>query len=385
MTGRIIIFFMLLCVATWDLEAATVEFFFEPGCEECEQIEEKILPKLEPRFEIIRRDIGVESNLIYLLRLENQTGYPGPERAYLVLNGRHAFGNPLKDSGHFFQEVERLIKAGQASCLSAVDQQQNNGGATGSLSCVETDEDPVRSRFEKMTFSVVLLAGLLDGINPCAISTLIFFMSLLAVSKVRSRQLFFLGVSFCLASFVTYLALGFGLLRVLHLFSGFTLFRSVLEWGVTVLLVLFALLSFRDAVRFRRSGKGEDVTLQLSTGMKKRIHSVMRRGLKTGHLILGGLLIGTAVTALESVCTGQVYVPTLVLILKGNALGNSRAWLYLLAYNLLFILPLVLIFAAVYFGLRTETLLQWSRKNVVFSKILLGLFFVLLAVLFCLL
>jgi hypothetical protein len=46
-----------------------------------------------------------------------------------------------------------------------------------------------------------------------------------------------------------------------------------------------------------------------------------------------GLLIGVVVTALESVCTGQVYVPTLVLILKNNALAESRAWLYLLAYN----------------------------------------------------
>lgn len=44
---------------------ARFEFFFEPGCEACEQIEEQILPQLEPRFEIIRRDIGVESNLVY--------------------------------------------------------------------------------------------------------------------------------------------------------------------------------------------------------------------------------------------------------------------------------------------------------------------------------
>ena len=366
--GRIIIFFMLLCRAAWGLEPAAFEFFFEPGCEECEKIEEKILPQLEPQFEIIRRDVGVESNLVYLLRLENQTGYPGPERAYLVLNGRHAFGNPLPDPEAFFRQVDELLNATPEPLLFA-----------------ELDENPVRSRFEEMTLSVVLLAGLLDGINPCAISTLIFFMSLLAVSKVRSRPLIFLGVSFCLASFVTYLALGFGLLRVLHLFSGFTRFRSVVEWGMTALLVLFALLSFRDAVRFRRSGKGEDVTLQLSTGMKKRIHSVMRRGLKTRHLILGGLMIGTAVTALESVCTGQVYVPTLVLILKGDALGESRAWLYLLSYNLLFILPLVLIFIAVYFGLKTVALLQWSRKNVVFSKTMLGLFFILLAVLFRLL
>jgi len=187
-----------------------------------------------------------------------------------------------------------------------------------------------------------------------------------------------------LASFLTYLALGFGLLRFLHIFSGFTVLRSAVEWGMAVLLLLLAFLSFRDAIRFRRSHDGHDVTLQLSTGMKMRIHSVMRRGLGSGSIILGGLLVGVAVTALESVCTGQVYVPTLVLILKDSAFGESRAWFYLMAYNLLFILPLVLVFAAVYFGLKTETLLMWSRKNVVVSKTLLGLFFLLMAVLFSL-
>ncbi len=112
--------------------------------------------------------------------------------------------------------------------------------------------------------------------------------------------------------------------------------------------------------------------------MKKRIHGVMRYGLGSTSIFLGGLLIGTAVTALESVCTGQVYVPTLVLILKDSAFSEARAWLLLLLYNVLFILPLTIVFIAVYFGFRTKSLLTWSRRNVVTSKFLLGLFFVLM-------
>lgn len=367
MKKLIFILFMLSTLCWRSAFAAQIEFFFEPGCEDCEQIEAKILPQLEKRVQVVHRDIGIESNLVHLLQMEHQSGYAGPERAYLVLNELHAFGNPLGNPEAFFAEVDRLLA---------------DGAEPSSVS--EPDEDVVRSRFNEMTLPVVLVAGLLDGINPCAISTLVFFMSLLAVSKVRSRQLILLGVSFCSASFLTYLALGFGLLRFLHFFSGFTALRSAVEWGMTALLLAAAVFSFRDAVRFRKSHDGHDVTLQLSTGMKKRIHSVMRRGLGAGSLFFGGLLIGVAVTALESVCTGQVYVPTLVLILKKAALSDLRAWLYLLAYNILFILPLVLVFTAVYFGLRTETLLAWSRRNVVFSKTLLGLFFILMAALFML-
>ena len=46
----------------------------------------------------------------------------------------------------------------------------------------EADE-VVRRTADGLTFSVVALGGLLDGFNPCAVSTLIFFMSVLAVAK----------------------------------------------------------------------------------------------------------------------------------------------------------------------------------------------------------
>ncbi len=256
---------------------------------------------------------------------------------------------------------------------------------TGALPCAGdkyiSGNEIFKERINTFTLPAVITAGLIDGINPCAISTLVFFMSLLAVSKVRRRQLILLGVTYVLASFLTYLALGFGLFRVLHMFSGFTALRSAVEWGMIAILLVLAFLSFRDAIRFRKTGRADDVTLQLSTGMKQRIHGVMHHGLGSTSIFLGGLLIGTAVTALESVCTGQVYVPTLVLILKDSAFSESKAWVLLLLYNLMFILPLVTVFIAVYFGLKTEVLLAWSRKNVVLSKALLGVFFILMTLL----
>ena len=102
------------------------------------------------------------------------------------------------------------------------------------------------------------------------------------------------------------------------------------------------------------------------------------RGL--GRLALGGLVVGGLVTALESVCTGQVYVPTMVLVIKSGGLA-SQAWSYLLLYNAMFVVPLVLVFVLTFMGMRTQTLLEWSKKNVVFSKVLLGLFFLAMAVL----
>lgn len=361
----------LLGKAVYSSEPVHIDFFYEPGCRDCERITSELLPQLEQRFpgacRVQPHDIGMETNFLYLLHLENELGYKQPERAFLIVNRQYVFGAaPSPDE--FFSRIDELLE-NRAACPPP--QAVPDGLA--------------EKRYSGFTFPAVLAAGFIDGINPCAVSTLVFFMSLLSVAKVRNRALLLMGVSFCLASFLTYLSLGFGLFRILHLFSGFTVLRGVIECGMAAVLLMLAVLSFRDAIRFRKTACAGDVTLQLSAGMKKRIHGVVRRGLGNTSVILGGLFIGTVVTALESVCTGQVYVPTLILILKDSAFSQTRAWLLLLLYNLMFILPLAAVFTAVYFGLRTETLLAWSRRNVVVSKVLLGLLFLFMALLIALL
>jgi len=51
----------------------------------------------------------------------------------------------------------------------------------------------------------------------------------------------------------------------------------------------------------------------------------------------------------------------------------------------MFIMPLVVIFILTCFGLRMQTLFDWSKKNVVANKVLQGMFFLVLAVLVLLL
>ena len=139
-------------------------------------------------------------------------------------------------------------------------------------------------------------------------------------------------------------------------------------------------MSFRDAVRFRASGDSGDVTLQLPRRIKDRMHGIIRRNLGSPRLVTGAFAIGVAVTALESVCTGQVYLPTLVMLIEQRR-SMASATGYLLLYNVLFILPLVVAFGLAYAGVSVEQFVKWSRRNVVPSKIALGLFFLAMAVL----
>jgi hypothetical protein len=51
----------------------------------------------------------------------------------------------------------------------------------------------------------------------------------------------------------------------------------------------------------------------------------------------------------------------------------------------MFMAPLVAVFMVTYFGLTAQTLIEWSKKNVVIGKILMGILFIVLAALIWLL
>lgn len=365
-------------------EPIVVDYFYEPGCSECEKIETRILPALEAafsgRYVLLKHDTGIETNVLFLLNLEKTLGVSNNSMNCMYLDRRYPFYGFAAINDGLLGKMREVVTSRTTSNAAKVAVAVPSG-TTGNL---------VVDRVSGLTTTVVMMGGLLDGINPCAISTLIFFMSLLAVARVSRQGLLVMGLSFCLASFMTYVALGFGLLRALHLLDGFMMIRHCLEYGMVGLLGVMAVLSFRDAWRYNRSHNPKDVTLQLPSGAKTRIHNIMRSGVRMRNLAMGGLLTGFVVTAIESVCTGQVYVPTLVLIIKNSpaagAAGNLsgltfHAWKWLLLYNAMFMIPLVVVFTVTFLGLRTDSLLKWSQKNVITSKILLGCFFISMAVL----
>jgi hypothetical protein len=100
----------------------------------------------------------------------------------------------------------------------------------------------------------------------------------------------------------------------------------------------------------------------------------MRRGLKTSNLLFAAVGIGITVTLFEAACTGQVYLPAIVLMLN-DPLLSERAWLWLVVYNLLFIAPLLVIFTLSYIGISSSSYANWSKLNYGKTRIALTLLF----------
>ena len=353
------------------LQPVAVDFFFEPGCKDCARVREEVLPELDARFgatfAIRERDLGIETNYLALLACMDRLGVKENAPVYMLVDGAQLLAgfDPIATN------LAACIEGQLAARLSASAPPPPPSPAPG-------ESDVLSARMRSFTIGSVLFAGLIDGINPCAFSTLVFLISVLSMAGTVGRRLLLIGAVFCLASFLTYTAIGLGLLRALHTLAYFRLLQKIVDRLLIVLLLGLSLFSFRDALRFHRTHHAKDVSLQLPDGIKRLIHRLLRTGFGSGAQVASAFVVGAAVTGLESVCTGQVYVPTLALIVKsGNDAGRGIG--FLLLYNLMFILPLVVVFLLTYRGLKLAQLLSWSARNVVVSKILLGLLFLALA------
>ena len=352
-------------------ESVVIDYFFEATCKECKLIKEGLLPQIAERFggfyQLNLYDISRATNIARLVTCQERLKVSKNEPVMMVLDYSYALNG--------FNEIKTGLVARIDECIAA---RQEEGWKIPVSVEVDAAGNVVQERMKMFTLPVIIFNGFIDGLNPCAISTLVFFMSLLSVAKVRGSALLALGISYTVATFVVYTAIGLGLLEAIRYLNAFNTAGLVIKYLMATVLVALASISFRDAYRFRISGRASDITLQLPDGIKGLTHRIMKRGLSHGSLLVGGLIIGALVTVLESVCTGQAYLPTLVYIIKSGT-DTSTAWTYLLIYNAMFVIPLVLAFTATYYGTRSEKLLDWSRSNVVPAKVALGILFLAIA------
>lgn len=96
--------------------------------------------------------------------------------------------------------------------------------------------------------------------------------------------------------------------------------------------------------------------------------------MRTRRLVLAAFAVGIVISLLESVCTGQVYLPTIVYVLKDRGLA-ARPLACLVLYNLMFIMPLLAVFGLVFAGMTSTRLLTFSKRHLALSKTLLALLF----------
>jgi len=242
-----------------------------------------------------------------------------------------------------------------------------------------TDNALLKEKVDRFSFWAIVGLGIVDGINPCAIATMIFLISFMAAQKRSRRDILIIGLSYTTTVFVTYTIIGVTAFEFLSVMKQTAIISSAIKWIAVALAGTVALLSFIDAFRFKKSGDTKTITLQLPNSIKKQIHKVINGNMKQGNLVAGTIITGFLVTLLETFCTGQTYLPAIQAMVKSSEL-RAEGWGRLLFYNLLFVLPLLIVMVAAYFGMTWNALAKKTQKNMVLLKIILGVVMTFLTV-----
>ncbi len=346
-----------------------VLFFHKPGCEECRRARELLasMKSSFPGLEVTEANIMEAASTLLNQALCARFSVPSAHHTVTPALFSQA-GFSIRDDispatvGALLQRTTRLP---QDDSWMTVSREETTAAAR-----------EVERRYESLTLGVVVLAGLLDGINPCAFATIILFLSWLQIARRTSREMLLTGAAFILAVFIAYLSAGLVLYKVLEGLSRFTWIQKWMNYVFAAFALLAAFLSFRDAALASR-GRMDQMTLQLPGFLKSRIRDSIRAGAKARRFIIAAFVTGLVVSLLELACTGQVYAPIIYQIQQGR--GGAVLWL--LAYNLAFILPLVIIFLATWLGLRSEHLMAFQKKHTGTVKCALGFLFIVLALL----
>jgi len=343
-------------------------FFYTHGCLHCEGVKAK-LREWAPKFPDLRIgtfDMSTEENkrigevLFEIYRL------PEAQRANIV---KLYMGEDYLSGDEFrHEDFEKLVSKYQGK------------GAPPPWEKVTQEalmkgEESIIDRFKKFSLGGVLIAGLIDGLNPCAFATIVFLVSYLSFLGKQSREILTYGIIFTFGVFIAYIIAGVGLMAGLRQLSGFPMITKGIYLVIGMFAFVLGIVSFYDYLQFRR-GHMEKMKLQLPMVLKKKIHGIIRiqtRSPKAGFI--GTFILGFVIAATEVVCTGQVYLPTIGYIMRVPEL-RVNAFLNLVLYNIMFIIPLVGVFVAAFFGVTSERMAVKTKEHTGTVKLLTAMLFI---------
>ena len=313
-------------LAWHDTLDSEVLYLYTPACESCAKAE-AALDDLPESVTLKRGDETLESRVT--VRRVDISADPAYAQAlfdaYAVPDGERV--TPIA----FF--ADRYLSGAEAigKYLAA---EVSLGRAAGGVP--EVAPEPAAAQ-GGLGVAQAVASGLVAGLNGCALSMLLLFLSLLmdARRKAALPALAYLG-----AKLACYLLIGFGLLGVFQRLDPAWL-RPLARWVMTLLGAALIALNLSDALHAWRGDLG-GVRNQLPSGLRGRLQRIIRAMTSQRILVPAAAALGFIVAGGEFLCAGQLYLMQLLATVQS---GGGRPALTLAAYCLAFLAPSALLTA----------------------------------------
>lgn len=194
---------------------------------------------------------------------------------------------------------------------------------------------------------LVAVAGLIDGVNPCAFAVILLLIAFLYTIRRACQEILALGGAYILAVYSAYFVIGLGLLQAVIL----TPDPHLLAKLAALLLIVLGALSLVGATipEF-------PLQLHMPAFAQAKIHELVKRASLPATLGMG-FLVGLCTFP----CSGGVYVSIVTLL----AAQTTALWgvLFLAFYNLMYVMPLGLILIAAGNRVTAKAWAAWERSH----------------------
>jgi len=211
----------------------------------------------------------------------------------------------------------------------------------------------------EINLPIIVGAALIDGINPCAFGVLLFLLAFLTKTAHKAHMLIN-GLVYIFAVFLTYLAAGLVLLPVIRSLAGISVISYYVIAGI---IALAGLLEIKDYFWY-----GKWFSLGIFPSESQRIKNYVQ---KVGDSPFTAAFLGVFVALVELPCTGAVYLAVLALMsMSGFTMSNMS---FLVLYNFIFVLPLIIILVFVVKGIHWKKFEDWRQKHKGSMRLFIGL------------
>ncbi|MFA6382954.1 MAG: cytochrome c biogenesis protein [Parcubacteria group bacterium] len=326
-------------------------YFYSNTCPHCLRVEKYFEDNgIFEKYDIKKIETSSAKEFDYLNEFFDAFGIVADKRGYPVVffDDKIIIGDqPIIDS--FVSEIETVAAADFPDPVSLKKSfsEQNNNDVN---SAIKEDKET------SVAIPVLLGAALVDAINPCAFAVLILLVATIIASQSRKKALL-AGLLFSFSVFISYFLMGLGLYSAIGAFN----LPKIISIIVGIVAIILGLANLKD---FFWYGKG--FVMEVPFSWRPRLQSLIK-GVTSP---IGAFGTGFLVSLFLLPCTSGPYLVILGLMAKKTEMAKAVS--LLLLYNIIFIMPMIIITLAMYLGVRAKKLEEFRQKNIKVLHLIAG-------------
>lgn len=218
---------------------------------------------------------------------------------------------------------------------------------------------------DALSFTKITTLALADAVNPCELAVLtMVLITILIQYPEKRRKVLFAGLAFSSAVFLGYMFYGLVMIEIFATFTNFLAgFSHYIYKGLAILAMILGALNIKDFFMYQPGGIATEMPLSFRPHAKMLIKKITSPA--------GAFVIGLLITVFLIPCTMGPYIIASGLLAEIGIM-NSIPWL--LWYNFLFVLPMLIITLLVFFAFTTvEDVSGWKERNIKYLHLIAGI------------